>query len=74
MGAGMAHHLVSRALQVTQQHYNTFNGRVEDGEEKTYQLQTWAAILILATFVLYLAMLSMVSHLATMSTANILQC
>lgn len=70
----MAHHLVSRALQVTQQHYNTVNNGVEDGEEKTYQLQSWAAILILATFVLYLAMLSMVSYLATTSKANTWQC
>ena len=62
----MAHHLVSRALQVTQQHYNNGN----DGEKKTYELQTWATLLILATFVLYLAMLSMVSRLATTSKAN----
>lgn len=60
MTAGMAHHLVSRAIDVTQQHYNKGN----DGEQPVYELPHGASILILATVVLFLATLSMVSRLA----------
>ncbi|CAD6570750.1 MAG: hypothetical protein ASARMPRED_003911 [Alectoria sarmentosa] len=58
MTAGMAHHLVSRAIDVTQQHYNKGN----DGEQPVFELPHGAAILILATVVLFLATLSMISY------------
>ena len=64
MTAGMAHHLVSRAIDVTQQHYNG-----NDAEQTLYKFH-WAAVLIFATVALYLAVISMVSGLASPSVAN----
>ena len=66
MTAGVAHHLVSRAVDITQQH---FNGN--DGEKPAYQLSGWALIAITATFLIYLGMISMVSRPAIPSKANI---
>ncbi|KAF6224303.1 hypothetical protein HO133_010880 [Letharia lupina] len=56
MTAGMAHHLVSRAIDVTQQHYNG-----NDAEQTLYKFH-WAAVLIFATVALYLAVISMISY------------
>ena len=58
MTAGMAHHLVSRAIDVTQQHYNNGN----DGAKPLNTLQQWAIVAVLASVVLYVATLSIVSH------------
>lgn len=66
MTAGMAHHLVSRAVQVTTQHHYRGN----DGEEPVHEFQLWATVLIVSTIMLYLAMISMVSFLAISSKAN----
>lgn len=63
--AKMAHHLVSRAIDVTKEQYN-----VNDGEKTVHQVSAWAVMLIFTTIALYMAMLSMVSRLATPSTAN----
>ena len=57
--AGVAHHLVSRALDVTQQH---FNGGEHDGEKTTYHIGFWAAMALLATFLTYLGIISMVNR------------
>lgn len=57
--AKVAHNLVSRAVQVTQQHYSGNNE-----EEQVYKFPPWATMLILATVLLYFAMLSMVSRLS----------
>lgn len=67
MTVGMAHSLVTRALHVTKQRYD-YAGN--DGEGQIYELQQWAAILVFATIGLYLAVLSMVSRLATPCKAN----
>lgn len=67
MTAGVAHHLVSRAVEITQQHYNGNNG---EAEGQTYQLGGKAFMLVLATVVIYLGMISMVSHLAAPSKAK----
>ena len=56
--AQMAHHLVSRAVDVTRQHY------AENDDPPVHELQRWAAVLIFSTVALYLAVLSMVSCLA----------
>ena len=58
MTAGMAHHLVRRALDITQQqHYSN------DGERSVYDIGGWALFAILATVVTYVGVISMVSHL-----------
>ena len=56
MTTGVAHHILSRAVDITQQR---FNGN--DGEQQTYQIGGWTVFLILATVVLYLGAMSMVS-------------
>lgn len=61
MTAGMAHHLVSRAIDVTQQHYNNGN----DGAKPLNMLQQWAIVAVLVTVVLYVATLSIVSRLSS---------
>lgn len=58
MTAGMAHHLVSRAIDVTQQHYN----KGDDGETLFKVHQQWAVLVIFATVVLYMATLSIISY------------
>ena len=57
MTAGVAHHLVRRAVDITQQHING-----DDGGQTSYELGKWAFFVIFATFVTYLAMISMVSR------------
>lgn len=59
MTAGVAHHLVRRAVDITQQH---FNGN--DGEQTSYELGGLAFFVILATIVVYMGTLSLVSRLA----------
>ena len=56
MTAGVAHHLVRRAVDVTQQHINS------NGEQTSYEIGKWAFLVIFATFLTYLAMISMVSR------------
>lgn len=65
MTAGVAHHLVRRAVDITQQHYNGDNG-----EQPFNELGKWPLIIILATGVAYMAIISMVSLLATLPEAN----
>lgn len=65
MTAGVAHHLVRRAVDITQQHYNGDNG-----EQTFTELGKWPLVIILATGVAYMAIISMVSRLATLSKAN----
>lgn len=57
MTAGVAHHLARRAVDITQQHING-----NDGGQTSYELGRWAFLVIFATFVTYLAMISMVSR------------
>ena len=56
MTVGVAHHLVRRAVDITQQHING-----GDEGQTSYELGKWAFLVIFATFVTYLAMISMVS-------------
>ena len=65
MTAGVAHHLVRRAVDITQQHITN-----NDGGETTYELGKWAFIVIFATFLTYMALISMVSRQATLSKAS----
>ena len=65
MTTGMAHHLVRRAVDMTQQQYNG-----NDGEQTSYQLGGWALFVLLATVTIYTGMISLVSRLATVSKAN----
>lgn len=65
MTAGVAHHLVRRAVDITQQHYNGDNG-----EQSFNELGKWPLIVILATGVAYMAIISMVGLLATLPEAN----
>lgn len=58
--ASVGRKLVSRAVEVTQQHYAGNNE-----EEHVFKFPPWAGMLVLATIVLYFALLSMVSRLAT---------
>ena len=55
----MAHRLVSRTVEATRQHYPS------NDEQPAFEIQKWAAVLISFTVILYLAVLSMVSRLAT---------
>ena len=64
MTAGVAHHLVRRAVDITQQHINSNNG-----EQTSYQLGHWAFFVILATVVAYIGMISMVSRPARLPKA-----
>ena len=57
MTAGVAHHLARRAVDITQQHINS-----NDGGQTSYEIGKWAFLVIFATFVTYLAMISMVSR------------
>lgn len=54
--SGIAHHLVRRTVEVTQQHY-----RGSDDNSHTYMIQQWGALLILATGVLYMITIAAVS-------------
>ena len=65
MTAGVAHHLVRRAVDITQHHYNG-----NDGEQTSYELGGLAFFVILATIVVYMGTISLVSRLATLSKAN----
>lgn len=66
MTAGIAHHLVSRAVDVTRQHYKGDHG-LEPGKD----VVAWAILMLpVATVLLYVAVLSMVSSLAAPSEAK----
>lgn len=56
----IAHHLVRRAVGVTQQHYaqTTVNG---EGEPEFKQIAAWGFVLLWGTVLLYLALVSAVS-------------
>jgi hypothetical protein len=56
--SGIAHGLVRRGLEVTQQHYNSPQS---DDDEQIKHVATWGLALIWVTFILYLAMVSAVS-------------
>lgn len=68
MTAGVAHHLVRRAVDITQHHYNS-----NDGEESTFKLGGLAFFALLATVVTYMGVMSLVSHHCTLSKAYIQQ-
>ena len=64
--SGIAHHLVRRAVVVTQQHYNTPQG---DNDDQIKQIATWGMILIWVTGVLYFAMMSAVGQFIILKLA-----
>ena len=57
--SGIAHNLVRRAVDATQQHYNTVQG---DNDDQIKQIAMWGMVLIWVTGVLYFAMMSAVSQ------------
>lgn len=57
--SGITHNLVRRAVDATQQHYNTLQ---EDNDEQIKRIAMWGMILIWVTGVLYFAMMSAVSQ------------
>ena len=58
----IAHHLVRRAVDVTNQHYAQASSAGEqDGEPKIKQIATWGVVLLWMTGVLYMALASAVS-------------
>lgn len=64
--SGIAHNLVRRAVDVTQQHYNTPQG---DNDDQIKQIALWGMILIWVTGVIYFAIMSAVSQFAFLKLA-----
>ncbi len=64
--SGIAHNLVRRAVDVTQQHYNTSQG---DNDDQIKRIAMWGMILIWVTGVLYFAMMSAVSQFILLKLA-----
>ena len=64
--SGITHNLVRRAVDATQQHYNTLQ---EDNDEQIKRIAMWGMILIWVTGVLYFAMMSAVSQLIVLKLA-----
>ena len=56
--SGIAHSLVRRGVEATQQHYNSPQ---DNNEDQIKQIALWGMVLIWITGVLYLAMVSAVS-------------
>ena len=57
--SGIAHSLVRRAVDVTQQHYSS-----PQGDDQIKQIALWGVILLWVTGVLYFATVSAVSKLS----------
>ena len=66
--SGIAHNLVRRAVDATQQHYNTVQ---EDNDDQIKRIAMWGMVLIWVTGVLYFAMMSAVSQLVVLSWPRI---
>ena len=64
--SGIAHNLVRRAVDVTQQHYNTSQG---DNDDQIKRIAMWGMILIWVTGVLYFAMMSAVNQFILLKLA-----
>ena len=60
--SGIAHSLVRRGIDATQQHYNSPQGQNDDSIK---QIAVWGMVLLWVTGVLYLAMVSAVSQPAS---------